>query len=577
MHQRRSPTSRSAILLLLLASLFLVPASASDCLVVAQLFKTDYVCCGASTTSTKVTCDTYDEVTEIVHDARNASLDPSQMPTTCDIDVTLGLLKNLRNLTLVNLAVAAGPTACPGWVDWINNLDGLRFLNLTNNFLNESYFNMSSAFNNLKNLTTLILADNSFQTVPKFLANLPQLKALDLSTNSINASDITGPDLPNLERLNITLIYRTPPQMLSTFNSLKTLSVDFRPAFVPCPDVVLCSSLNSSFLNPISQMTWLENLAVISMDLVVPNSIPLWLRDFHALRTLTMRGCTLSGPLPDFLGTLDRLTFMDFSSNHLNGSIPEGRSSQIPLQRPQLPGGLKQLYPVPDPCRIPGSLRSLQRAAFLARQYLRPNLERHGRHRRPLPPGCTRIPLCPPYPPPLSTAFFPLRLPLPLPHYQPRSLRLCPHNPLPARERSPHCTRIRLLCSLEPPCLPHPHPRSFHPPRAWNILPARPSCCPARHQQHIAVPVPGTVPQLHVRHVHAPNDRVLRAPGPAVEFSAPRHRINAAQYLDRGFLPHDRHRCLHRYRQVYSAGRGRCRVGEGAGGYDSGPQEGRRD
>lgn len=356
MYQQRF-TSRWVVLVLILACLFLVSASANDCDIVANVFNTNTTnCCELNTDSTLILCDTNSNVISIMYNALNTSLSPdhSQPPLTCSINSNISMLTHLQSLTLVNFVVAAS-SACPQWPDWIGKLTNLQYLNLQNNLLQESYFNMSTTWNNLTHLDKLVLADNSFQTMPNFLSNIPSLTSLDISLNSINSSYITGSNLPNLQHLNVSLHFSTPPTFLSTFTSLKSLNVDFKVAFVPCNSASvfdLCSSLDSSFLQPISRMNWLQSLAVQMDPSISPSPFPSWIQNFTVLSSLTLNECSLNGSIPNYLGNLN-LSYIDLSANILDGTIPASiynpNLQSLYLTDNQLVGELpKTLYNIPN-------------------------------------------------------------------------------------------------------------------------------------------------------------------------------------------------------------------------------------
>lgn len=72
----------------------------------------------------------------------------------------------------------------------------------------------------------------------------------------------------------------------------------------------------------------LENLEVLALDnnpLNATNgwSLPYDLQGSSQLKNLTLMGCNLAGPLPEFLGNMSSLEVLKLSSNQLTGGIPE--------------------------------------------------------------------------------------------------------------------------------------------------------------------------------------------------------------------------------------------------------------
>ncbi|KAI0503504.1 hypothetical protein KFK09_014438 [Dendrobium nobile] len=155
----------------------------------------------------------------------------------------------------------------------IGYLQGLRIINLSNNFLRGS---IPSSFQNCSYLKTLVLEHNNLSgQIPHSLGKLEQLQTLHLSNN-----DLSGPI----------------PQSLQNCTNLETLD------------------LGNNNLN---------------------DSIPAWLGErLPALRILRLRSNKFTGQIPFQLSNLKSLQVLDLANNHLFGTIPRSFGAFKALNSP---------------------------------------------------------------------------------------------------------------------------------------------------------------------------------------------------------------------------------------------------
>ncbi|KAK3159605.1 hypothetical protein QOZ80_1BG0048710 [Eleusine coracana subsp. coracana] len=161
--------------------------------------------------------------------------------------------------------------------------------------------------------------------LPDALADLPELRYLDLSSNNFSGPIPAWFDGGSMRRLeSLSLVYNLLdghiPASLSSISTLRELNLSYNP-FSPGG-----------------------------------NTIPPELGRLSSLRVLWLAGCNLVGPIPASLGRLANLTVLDLSMNSLSGGIPPEiatgltSATQIELYNNSLSGpiphgfgGLRQL------------------------------------------------------------------------------------------------------------------------------------------------------------------------------------------------------------------------------------------
>lgn len=134
------------------------------------------------------------------------------------------------------------------------------------------YGKIPDSISNLSKLITLDLSDNSFTHVPLKLGSLHQLQMLNLEANQL-MNDLSNPEQDFLSSL-------------AACKNLKIMQISFNPI-----TGVLPKSLGSC------------NLSV-------------------SLETLKAFSCQISSPIPDEIGNLTNLLWLNLGYNHFTGAMP---------------------------------------------------------------------------------------------------------------------------------------------------------------------------------------------------------------------------------------------------------------
>ncbi|CAL5424742.1 unnamed protein product [Camellia sinensis] len=177
-------------------------------------------------------------------------------------------------------------------------------------------------------------------SIPKEVGNITSLGLLLL-----NGNQLTGPlpdeigYLPNLERIQIdqNQISGPIPKSFANLNKTKhfhmnnnSLSGQIPPELSMLPNLVhmlLDNNNLSGYLPP--ELANLPRLLILQLDnnhfdgATIPDSYG----NMSKLLKLSLRNCSLQGPIPD-LSRIPHLAYIDLSSNQLNGSIPPYKLSE---------------------------------------------------------------------------------------------------------------------------------------------------------------------------------------------------------------------------------------------------------
>ncbi|KDP45677.1 hypothetical protein JCGZ_17284 [Jatropha curcas] len=182
--------------------------------------------------------------------------------------------------------------------------------------------------------------NNISGSIPKEIGNIKSLILLLL-----NGNQLTGPlpeelgYLPNLDRIQIDQNHISGPIPPSFANLNKTkhfhmnnnsISGQIPPELSRLPSLVhflLDNNNLSGYLPP--QFSELPNLLILQLDNnnFDGGAIPDSYGNMTKLLKLSLRNCSLQGPIPD-LSSIRDLGYLDLSSNQLNGSIPPGRLAE---------------------------------------------------------------------------------------------------------------------------------------------------------------------------------------------------------------------------------------------------------
>ncbi|TXG61555.1 hypothetical protein EZV62_012918 [Acer yangbiense] len=213
----------------------------------------------------------------------------------------------------------------------------LQWLSLADNDFNNS--RIPSQIINLLRLSHLNLSSiySSFSgQIPSQILELSQLEFLDLSHNKLKLHKPSLKSLveklTNLKVLKLIGVYISSsiPHTLANLSSLTCLSLAHCGLEGELPVNVLQLS-NLQFLDVQS-----------NYDLIgfLPNSIG----DLKFLSYLDVSGCRLSGTIPPSLGNLTKHVYLDLSSNNFSGQVPNSLSNLIQLNHMDIShnGGLGQ-------------------------------------------------------------------------------------------------------------------------------------------------------------------------------------------------------------------------------------------
>ncbi|KAK4606906.1 hypothetical protein RGQ29_000938 [Quercus rubra] len=200
---------------------------------------------------------------------------------------------------------------------------------------------LSPEIGRLSNLTILdFMWNNISGSIPKEIGNIMTLKLLLL-----NGNQLTGPlpeelgYFPNLDRIQIDENHISGPIPKSFANLNKTrhfhmnnnsISGQIPPELSRLPSLIhfLVDNNNLSGYLP-SEFSKLPNLQILQFDNnnFDGATIPASYSKMSKLLKLSLRNCSLQGPIPDF-SQIPNLYYLDLSSNQLNGTIPLNRFSR---------------------------------------------------------------------------------------------------------------------------------------------------------------------------------------------------------------------------------------------------------
>ncbi|PQQ02333.1 putative LRR receptor-like serine/threonine-protein kinase [Prunus yedoensis var. nudiflora] len=176
-------------------------------------------------------------------------------------------------------------------------------------------------------------------SIPKEIGNITSLELLLLNGNQLSGPlpDELG-YLPNLDRIQIDQNYISGslPKSFAYLNKTKhfhmnnnSISGQIPHELSRLPSLVhflLDNNNLSGYLPP--QFSELPNLLILQLDnnnfdgTTIPDSYS----KMSKLLKLSLRNCSLQGPIPDLSG-IPNLGYIDLSSNQLNGSLPSGKLS----------------------------------------------------------------------------------------------------------------------------------------------------------------------------------------------------------------------------------------------------------
>uniref|UniRef100_A0A2N9F247 Protein kinase domain-containing protein n=1 Tax=Fagus sylvatica TaxID=28930 RepID=A0A2N9F247_FAGSY len=177
--------------------------------------------------------------------------------------------------------------------------------------------------------------NNISGSIPREIGSITPLKLLLL-----NGNKLTGPlpeelgYLPNLNRLQIDENQISGPLPTSFANLTSMNALSSVSTFCEISDHLqlgTCSLIDNNNLsgNLPPEFSELPNLQILQLDNNNFNgtTIPASYSKMSKLLKLSLRNCSLQGPIPD-LSRISNLYYLDLSSNQLNGTLPEYVLSQ---------------------------------------------------------------------------------------------------------------------------------------------------------------------------------------------------------------------------------------------------------
>ncbi|KAH7542848.1 hypothetical protein FEM48_Zijuj02G0118500 [Ziziphus jujuba var. spinosa] len=171
----------------------------------------------------------------------------------------------------------------------IGNITSLELLLLNGNHLSGP---LPEELGNLVNLDRIQIDQNNISgPIPKSFANLDKAKHFHMNNNSIS-----GQIPAELARL---------PNLVHFLLDNNNLSGHLPPEFSELPKLLILQVDNNHFDG---------------------SEIPDTYGNMSQLLKLSLRNCSLQGPIPD-LSRIPKLGYLDLSSNQLTGSIPQGNLS----------------------------------------------------------------------------------------------------------------------------------------------------------------------------------------------------------------------------------------------------------
>ncbi|XP_047158022.1 probable LRR receptor-like serine/threonine-protein kinase At1g06840 [Vigna umbellata] len=202
--------------------------------------------------------------------------------------------------------------------------------------------------------------NNISGSIPKEVGNIKSLELLLLNGNNLTGSlpEEIG-YLPNLDRIQIDQNHISGPLPTSFANLNKTkhfhmnnnsLSGQIPPELSRLPNLVhllLDNNNLSGYLPP--ELYKLPKLLIIQLDNnnFEGNSIPDTYGNMSKLLKMSLRNCSLTGPVPD-LSRIPHLLYLDLSFNQLNESIPANKLSEnittIDLSNNHLTGNIPSYF-----------------------------------------------------------------------------------------------------------------------------------------------------------------------------------------------------------------------------------------
>ncbi|KAK4487069.1 hypothetical protein RD792_006384 [Penstemon davidsonii] len=217
---------------------------------------------------------------------------------------------------------------------------------------------LDSSLLELKHLSYLDLSgfDFQFNSFPAFIGSMKQLQYLNLSLTSFHG--VVPRTLGNLSSLRVLDLSRTYDLLvddltwisrLSSLEHLDFSSVDLSPTKDLLKNLEELDLAGNRFYGQLpEEIGGLKKLMYLDLsdNVFINGTIPNSLGKLSALRVLGLANNNLSGSIPSSVGDLRKLELLDLSNNNLFGSIPSSLGDLRELEELDLSNN--QLGPIPS-------------------------------------------------------------------------------------------------------------------------------------------------------------------------------------------------------------------------------------
>ncbi|PRQ37438.1 putative protein kinase RLK-Pelle-LRR-XII-1 family [Rosa chinensis] len=248
----------------------------------------------------------------------------------------------------------------------IFNLSALQVIDLKNNNLSGT---IPHGVGDLPNLQILSLMGNNLNgLVPSTIFNMSTIRVISISSNNLSGSFPTniGLGFPNIQEFyaSSNKLSGVIPKSISNASKLTGLDLGGNSFYGSIPSS-LCASPNLERLvlesNNLTIDKFTPEVNILSCLATLTKLRKLWLSDnplnamlpfslgnlSTSLEYMILRNCNMSGKIPNDIGNLSSLIFLDFGLNELSGSIPTTIGRLQKLQVFNLSNNILQGY-VPD-------------------------------------------------------------------------------------------------------------------------------------------------------------------------------------------------------------------------------------
>ncbi|CAN6690250.1 unnamed protein product [Malus baccata var. baccata] len=273
--------------------------------------------------------------------------------------------KSVGDLTSLTYLILSNNTLHGGIPDTIGNLKNLEVLDLSRNQLNGSIpeslggvvslrwlylqYNLLSqgippSFGSLTKLTELNLQFNMLSdSIPEDFGNLSSLTIMDLSENQLN-----GPlpeslrNLKSLKTFYVSANYLSGefPKGYDNLACLKKFSIagNYISGPLPVETIAKWTKINSLVLvgnnfegNLTTEIFGLQYLQYLLISDLANDGfqLPPNISNSANFISLTLRNCSITGPIPKYIGEMTSLRYLDLSFNKLTGGLPQKMSSKM--------------------------------------------------------------------------------------------------------------------------------------------------------------------------------------------------------------------------------------------------------